>query len=486
MEQTALGAAKHFSHYGAADEGGGVRPAPIGKNSALLTAGIVVADVVGSGILSMATAVRMLGWLAGLVAMLLFFGMNAHVFIMLWRVHALHPHARTIAELTASVLAELPSGQRDLAVAAVGTAQSIFLFLVLGLYSLSIGESLGKLLYDFWLCLPQWTLIGSCLLLPILASATSLGAYKSLVWVNCATILGTIFLPFAHVALSDAGVGTQHVVHAVQPDLQISHVFRALCIFAFAFCGQFILVEIMTEMRDHREFPKAYLWYSAPFQLAAFLLTGVGGYCLVGDSAHGIIVDTIGFGPAFRLAGACLLAHMMVTYLIKGFVFCKGLTRSLEGAESEQPDREWRRWVAVVCVTVASTWFMAQLVPFFNDLVDLLGASLTPFACWMVPIGVYVYSMQHTKAQGAGIGPLEWAVIAVELAVSAALMVAGTGITVSHILQQWHRYGGPFDCHCENLWNSCECSAAQLDADQCGAEQRAAHLLVLSQRTWAS
>ncbi|CAK0878562.1 unnamed protein product, partial [Prorocentrum cordatum] len=103
--------------------------------------------------------------------------------------------ARTFMELTSAVCADMPEGTRAAVVGLVGAAQSSFLFMVLGLYSLSIGEGLGKLFYDTQICLPVWTLIGSLVLLPVHINATSLGSYTSLIYVNCSTILGSIFGP---------------------------------------------------------------------------------------------------------------------------------------------------------------------------------------------------------------------------------------------------------------------------------------------------
>jgi len=470
--------------YGAA-VGSDAAPPAHGDNSALLTAGIIVADVVGAGILSMALAVKLLGWALGAVAIVVLLAMNVHISILMWRVHMRHPQARTFMELTSAVCASMPEGTRAGVVWLVGVAQSSFLFLVLGLYSLSIGDGLGKLFYDTQLCLPLWTLIGSLILLPVLVNATSLGSYKSLIYVNCSTILGSIFAPLIYMSIMGVEATRPPTAgfYAVNPNLGVSEAVRGVSILAFAFTGQFILVEIISEMKDREGFPKAYTCFSAPFQCAAFLIVGLGGYYFKGDSVDGIIVDTIGFGHTFRLAAMCLVSHMFITYLIKGIVFCKGVHRSLEGARAdEKGNRALAIWASIAGSTIALTWFTAQVVPFFNDLVDLLGASLTPFCCWIVPIGMYVSTVRSGGLKDRSIGPAESAIIGLELLLSVVLMIAGTGITVAHILKQWQSYGGPFECHCESLWNTCECSAMQPGMELCGVEARTEALLSMELR----
>jgi len=218
----------------------------------------------------------------------------------------------------------------------------------------------------------------------------------------------------------------------VKPDMSFSDAMRAIGIFAFAFTGQFILVEVISEMEDKEEFPKAYTWISAPFQFFAFAACGMGGYYFKGDAIAGIIIDGIGFGPTLRLAAACLLAHMLITYLIKGVVFCRNVHRSLEGAMAdEKTARAWAIWLTVVTGTMVASWLTGNIVPFFSDLVDLLGASLTPFCCWIVPIVLYVYSAWDSK----GLSAAELALLAVEVGLSVVLMVAGTAITIANIIK---------------------------------------------------
>lgn len=41
---------------------------------------------------------------------------------------------------------------------------------------------------------------------------------------------------------------------------------------------------------------------------------------------------------------------------------------------------------AQVTLVVSASWFMAQIVPFFPDFVNLFGATLIPLISFMVPI----------------------------------------------------------------------------------------------------
>merc|ERR1719486_1838737 len=81
-----------------------------------------------------------------------------------------------------------------------------------------------------------------------------------------------------------------------------------------------MLVEIIAEMKDPTEFPKAYCYISGPFQLLAFMAVGLGVYYFKGDAVQGMIADNIAFGSAFQVAALCLFVHMVITFMIKGVV----------------------------------------------------------------------------------------------------------------------------------------------------------------------
>ena len=115
------------------------------QNSAWVTAGILTADVVGAGILSMAVAVSRFGWLLGTVVVLVVLLMNMHITMFLWRLVMKYPSATTLIELTRAVLA---GGAGGAGAKLVAVLQYVFLFDILGIYSLTAGKALGMIFYD--------------------------------------------------------------------------------------------------------------------------------------------------------------------------------------------------------------------------------------------------------------------------------------------------------------------------------------------------
>merc|ERR1719221_650806 len=109
------------------------------------------------------------------------------------------------------------------------------------------------------------------------------------------------------------------VWYAVSP-LTPAGVLSGLSTFTFGMTSQFMLAEIMGEMKNIQELPKAYAKLSAPFQLAAFMVAGLGGYFFFGSKSAGMLNENLPFNLSFQVAACCLVVHMLISYLIKGVV----------------------------------------------------------------------------------------------------------------------------------------------------------------------
>mmetsp|Transcript_74920 Transcript_74920/g.173705 ORF Transcript_74920/g.173705 Transcript_74920/m.173705 type:complete len:488 (-) Transcript_74920:8-1471(-) len=438
-------------------------------NSALLTAGIIIADVLGAGILSMGVAVAKFGWLLGTAVILLMLAMNVHISVLMWRVRMGCPPAFTYLDLSTAAFSRAPSWQRRLMEGLTIYSQQIFLFLCMSVYALSVGRSLGNLLYDeFHNCLRILVLTGLASFAPVCLSARSMGHYSTLIALNVLLIAGSAIIPVAHMASSgvretrDAGSTMRPFEH-----LTFTGSLAALGTMNFAITSQNMIVEIMAEMKYPAEFPKAY-YISAPFQAAMMILAGVGTYYYMGSGITGILGDNIPFGVTFRMAALCLLLHMLVTYLIKSVVVCRFFQSLWQPSSlNDTTLYGWMAWAWTVGLTMAATWLVSQLVPFFTDLVDLIGATLTPLNCCFIPIAMYARWLRDFGTETDTVGPFELTAIVLEVVLGLVLVIFGTYFSVSTILNKWSAYGLPFACHCENVWATCGCSAHHPGMEHC-------------------
>lgn len=318
--------------------------------------------------------------------------------------------------------------------------------------------------YNTHLCLPHWALIAAALVLPFACFSRNMGSCPILVWLNIVTLIGSVVIPLAYYCF----VGTEDVrlpgseVREFET-MSISRIIPGLSVFSFSLTSQFMVVEIIGEMKDTSEFPKAYAFISAPFQCIIFLVTGVGGYIFLGSKVTSLLTENLPFGICFQAAAICLLVHMLVSYLIKGVVVGKSIHKAIDTEFSDSADRSFRSWigwmVTVTCLVFAA-WLAANVVPFFGDLVELLGSALAPINCWILPIILYIRYYIDAGDARPHISLLEWLLITVEFLGAVVIMTFGTYSASKRIVEDWHTFGLPFDCHCEGLWQTCACSAS--------------------------
>jgi len=446
-----------------------------GKNSAWLTAGIIIADVVGAGILGMPQAVSQFGWLLGALVIVVMLAANVHISILMWRVRVFYKACegtQTYTDLCKGAFAKAPTWQRRVAIVATWVSQYSFMFGLLGIYLLSAGKGLGMLFNASKICLPQWAAFSAILLLPFAGTARRMGSYQALVWVNILTLCGTVLIPLTYFITQGVDEtrkeGSEIFLVA---DMTPTGVLSGLSTFTFGMTSQFMLTEIISEMRDPNELPRAYVKISAPFQLVAFLIAGIGGYYFLGDKVEGMINENLPFNTTLQVSAACLVIHMLISYLIKGVVFCRAiLTKAKEkyADPDDQRKRSLLAWNVAVIGTLFSAWLFANLVPFFGDAVNLLGASFTPLSCWVMPLLMFLrYYIDAEGEERPRVTIFEWLIMAAEMALGLVLMVLGTKSAIETIVSKWQLYGYPFECHCQGLWSTCACSADHYGMDWC-------------------
>merc|ERR1712130_405004 len=132
-------------------------------------------------------------------------------------------------------------------------------------------------------------------------------------------------------------------------------------------------------------------------------------------------------------------------------------------------------------VVLLFSFLIANAIPFFGPLTGLLGALIQPLVCWIIPIVFFIQATIKAKEQNNNnidinhtyelkslmpLKPLEiqnweYPVFAFIFLFSALITILGTYSNAYMIFQKWHTYGYPFSCLCQNIWNTCACSATR-------------------------
>ena len=243
------------------------------------------------------------------------------------------------------------------------------MFAILGIYLLSAGRRLGMLFHASEVCLPQWAAGAGRRVRRLSEVQEAVAKLRRLEEEACSALQRQQQQQLQPVQ--------QQPSPSACPALPAAAAAAAAAA-AMLQRGSGEALWRIAEMRDSLELPKAYVGISAPFQLAAFALAGLGGYYFLGDKAEGMINENLPFNAGFQAAAACLRVHMLVSYLIKGVVFCRAFPRKAAREYADPNDQRKRSlfaWNLAVIPLLLCAWLVANLEAATN-------ASITNASLW--------------------------------------------------------------------------------------------------------
>ena len=116
-----------------------------------------------------------------------------------------------------------------------------------GDYLMVTGLSLQMIFYNSSICGYWWMAIAAAGILALMQVARTLHHASFLCWFNMACI--TISVLIALIYMMVEGRDENVVTYAVNPDLTVQSFFGAMSRFVFAYSGQFMYLELMSEMK---------------------------------------------------------------------------------------------------------------------------------------------------------------------------------------------------------------------------------------------
>jgi amino acid permease len=246
-------------------------------------------------------------------------------------------------------------------------------------------------------------------------------------------------------------------------DLSIATLFGAMTNVVYSYTGHWVYFEIIAEMTEPKDFPKVF-YINGPLQIGLYLLVACWGYYFAGDQANGYFLDNLAWGAAYRWASFLLFVHVSIAFLIKNVVVARHLHRTLSPARVEvvvgEPDgyRAHAEYVVCAIVVLAGGAVLANAIPFFSQLLGLLGGLLSGPISFLLPMLLFAGAAylperhsRHGSLSKASMGTSDGIsrsdiILCVCIAMFVILtMVVGTTSVVRDILSR-SSYDPPFSC----------------------------------------
>jgi len=368
------------------------------------TSWIMLTDIVGTSVLTFAGVARQLGWVWTIIFIVGLAPVSAYTALLMSR--------------TGNALAKMPGGVRpstmgeaarltlggDRAAGLTYLAVYGFGFLGQSSYILVLGQCLQGVFFQSEFCLP-WATAASCLLcLPIAVSVRHLSDSVILCFINLFLIVAVLAIVMGKMYLE--GRPTEVNTFAFAEDLSFWNVFGAASNIVFSYAGQWLYFELMADMQTPEDFPLVFI-INAPLQVFLYLLVACWGYYFAGDQAKGYFLDNLPDGEPYRWASILLFAHVAIAFLVKNVVVSRAMHKLLSpqrvdvGLREPGGARAQAEFAACVVFLLVVGWIIANSVPFFSDLLALIGSLLSGPISFIFPIAFWLGARFAQQEGGA-------------------------------------------------------------------------------------
>lgn len=355
-----------------------------GRSHWWVTAVLIVTDVIGGGILALRGTFAALGWVCGLFSLLLLGYVSLYTGQLLGRLHTLYPFLRSYGDLGAEFF-----GRRGrIGVSALAYLQMFGLCVVFLVGMTIFARQALVALQEPGLCFVTLSAVLSAFTL-LFAQGRDLHAVGHLAcWIAMPTLYVAVAL-FLFQLFGDPGVHAEvHVETHLLPPRGASKSMVAFMDIVMTYAGHVVFFELMAAMRQPGDFEKA-LWASQGIIMLSYFSIAALVYAMVGEDVETPFQLSLAPTLAVGIADLSMLVHVLISLLINHHVVSKALleaaasflTRADTGSAPPEPASEGRAelrgrltWLVATVVVMACAWFVANLVPFFADVMALLSA----------------------------------------------------------------------------------------------------------------
>lgn len=317
------------------------------------------------------------------------------------------------------------------------------IFLVLGNYILVMSHSVAAAIGEDLICLPIAGLLASTGMFVVSQSRTmaKLGRTASMVSL---TVLFFVVLQCLW------------EVRQQQPQQQESSVpdettatgwagwlkkLSATGSIGFACGSSKLFLNVRHELVQRKEAPQALGLSIGTFGTCYVLIC-----LLAGPNPPAFLFDAIPRGSWNRhVAGVFLWIHVVVSYAINSQAICSSMDRLLWSKYAPSKMKEYKaatRWFCLTLLMAVSAYCVANAIPFFKDLVSLIGALtavpltlVMPALLWRRHLQIPLFGF--TKKCLTSSGLLNFSIVFMTLALLGC---------VYEIQQDWSNHGAPFSC----------------------------------------
>mmetsp|Transcript_12995 Transcript_12995/g.25221 ORF Transcript_12995/g.25221 Transcript_12995/m.25221 type:complete len:472 (-) Transcript_12995:215-1630(-) len=424
-------------------------------------AAILVAELVGTGVLALPHTFAVIGPTAGIIVLFSFALLSLYSGILLYRLQAWFPQGITYGDMAYEVIGR--RGQK-----LVFGFIYIAFFGNLAIYVLTCAETLQAAFYGATWCKWWYTVVTVIFLLPFCqlrtlhnvsysAAASAVAIFFALIIVLAVTYSSHIEksqideLEITNYTKASQDLLDNMIVLSGDAKPTFFKFMSAMTTAIFSFGGQGLYFETMAEMRNPDDFPRAVTLTTAGI-LCVYLLVALSCYHVYGDKIEGNVLFALPHGPAKTVASLLLFFHVCISYVLAQQVIGRAIhVRWRPNDVDKGTYAEKRQWFTISVSLLLLSFFIANGIPFFSHLMGFVAALSTAPLTFGVPAFMVIVAVRYLPKPRSGRTPsatlLEYPVLAFFLLMSIYLVFVGCLSNMHELIEKWGSMGKPFDCH---------------------------------------
>lgn len=351
-----------------------------GRSHWVVIAALIVSDVIGSGVLALPATLANLGWVAGIAGILILGYVSLYTGQLLGRLYSIYPKTMSYADLGKEYL-----GNPGRAV--VGTLAYVQMFgcCVVFLVGMNaFADQVAKYIQAPPICFPL-TVAVICAVALVFAQVRDLHGIGHL---SCWIAIPTLYLCLALLfyQLFGSGVEPLHVNKTnLLPPFGVNKATVNFMTIVQTYAGHCVFFEFLTSMSQPKDFDKA-LWASQAIVVTTYLGTAVPIYSALGGDVDNPFQLSLHPSLAVSVADISMMVHVLFSLLINHHVVSEVVFDSIKSHLAKtrgdnfiktpfgSPCMESLGWALATTLVLAFAWFIANLVPFFSDVMALLSS----------------------------------------------------------------------------------------------------------------
>ncbi|QDZ17624.1 transmembrane amino acid transporter [Chloropicon primus] len=400
---------------------------------------IIMADLIGTGIVGLPETFTRMGWAIGLLILISFGLLTAYSGLLLWRLHMTYDSGVTFGNLAHSV-----SGRVMMWVTWV-IVYSHF-FLKMANYLLAAAKAIQSALWMYKICLYYATVASLAFLLPLCQIRTlheiSYAGLFSVLMIST-TIMLLLIRAYSTWGDRESEGVTYNALPLESGPRGFLSAFSAMGSLVFAYGGQGMYLETMSEMKNPKDFPKA-LSVFMTLIILIYVWSSTSLYFRYGDTSYGYVIFNMGNNAMQTAASTCMVLHVFVSFCLNSQLLTRAIqVRLFPSNVSANNKKEALQWLCISTCTVLSSWLVSNAIPFFSDMEAIISSLCVGPTTFGFPALFYLLACRRN---GKVVPLWERALCYCMILIAIFFVTVGTGVDIYTIIENAGTYGRPFTC----------------------------------------